>query len=292
MSPRRQWAVATLAAADTMRSKPSGRDRSPLHVEHQGEPALPGLLVVADDQVVGAGAHGPVHPAEVVADHVGPQGVELLARPAGAGAAVLAGEGLGARGPAQRRDPVDAGQHEQPHPPGEGPAPASQPEGVGDLGDERADRHLAAVVGGEAVGGPHRAAGQEGRHHQAGAGPIADRVAEGEHRGGPPPRGGDLDLDPGPRARRAPGAGGRAADRQAGPQRAGPAGGPGRRPGRRPRPARRSSTRPSRRAASGHADGRRRGGGARPGWGGALGSPAGAGRGRRRHRRQQVVDHP
>ena len=54
----------------------------PAHVEQHGGAALPGLLLLADEQLVVAGGGGPVDAAQVVAHHVRPQRVEVVAGPA------------------------------------------------------------------------------------------------------------------------------------------------------------------------------------------------------------------
>ncbi len=56
--------------------------RGPAHVEHHGRAALPRLLLLADEQLVVPGGRRPVDAAQVVAHHVGAQGVEVVADPA------------------------------------------------------------------------------------------------------------------------------------------------------------------------------------------------------------------
>ena len=76
---RRAVAATMLAAADTATSSESPLWARLAHVEQHRGAALPRQLVLAHEQLVVAGRRRPVDPAEVVADHVGAQGVEVLA---------------------------------------------------------------------------------------------------------------------------------------------------------------------------------------------------------------------
>ena len=130
---RRVPATRMLAAADTIRSKLSGVWADARSSITHGGAALPRQLVLADHELVVAGGGGPVHPAQVVADDVGPQGEEVLAAPA---------EGVGVLGPGQgvvpgaqrhRRQRLDGRVDDQLGDAGGRQAQAGEPERVGEL---------------------------------------------------------------------------------------------------------------------------------------------------------------
>ena len=87
----RRVAVTMLAAADTASSRDSASWVARRTSSSTVVPALPRLLVLADHQLVVAGGRRPVDAAQVVADHVGAQGVEVVAGAARARAAAGAG---------------------------------------------------------------------------------------------------------------------------------------------------------------------------------------------------------
>ncbi len=163
--------------------------------QHRGAP-LPGRVVVAHHEVAGAGGRRPVHPPEVVADDVGPQGVELLAgpaRPAGAGRPAV---GVVAGACRRGQHLVDVGQHgdlDQRRPP---PGQAGEAEGV-ERGDvEGTDLQDAAGAGGQVVGRPDLLTGVEGGQQDLGAGGAAHRVAHDHGGRAPGAVVGDRELDP------------------------------------------------------------------------------------------------
>ena len=108
-------------------------------VEHDGRAALPVDLVLAHEQLVVAGGRRPVDTAEVVADDVLAQGVEVVAGRRRQRRLAHAGERLVAAGGGRREDLVDAGQHRQLGA-GRGVGPhLGEAERVGDDDVERAD---------------------------------------------------------------------------------------------------------------------------------------------------------
>ena len=147
---RRAPAATMLAAAETASSKRLGGVVAGADVEQHGGAALPGQLVLADHELVVAGGRRPVHPAQVVADDVGAQRVEVLAAAAegvgvlGAGERVVAG---GQRDGGERRR--SAGSTVSSETPAAGErAGAASPNGSASSTCERPDGDDAAALGG------------------------------------------------------------------------------------------------------------------------------------------------
>ncbi len=126
------------------------------------DPSLPGHLVLADHELIGAGGRRPVDPSQVVARLVGAQGVEVLAAVGQRRMPGRAG-GIGASRLGQRVDGVDSRVH---HEGGAGrrlTGLSGQAEGVGQADRERSKGENAPLRGGQPVGGPDRFAGLQGR---------------------------------------------------------------------------------------------------------------------------------
>ena len=175
--------MTTLAAAETARSSESSVCARPPHVEHHRGAVLPWHLVLAHHQLVVAGRRRPVDAAQVVADHVLAERVELVALAADRAVVHDVAERIAVAAARRGSDDVDVREDGELEP-GCARAPLpGQTERVGDLHRERADGDDTAVLGRQPVRGAGPLGVTERHEVEPGASGAGHRVAEGQDRG-------------------------------------------------------------------------------------------------------------